>query len=858
MTFRELTGERTRKGKKFQDDLDSRKYALDLSIGAVHYGGPDWKDIDNRIVPSVANIPELGLADYEMVKDDFEWFARGMLNTVPLILYRNRTVPGSYITFNPQALQWTNDLDQISQVAMPETSGIVAQVSGRELRWPDAYGPGRDLSYLLGPNRMAKQLTLSTYPGDPPPFIIDGGHPVLELRFIFGLPSGPDEPDIYVDGTLWNKNVRVSSGQEIEFRVSDQTIFWFAHPIASDNEDDAAALTMVLEKQGPNLEVGIRVPLAWLQTAIYPVTIDPTLDLQVSANLDDADERESDGLMDTAGPVVDCFANAVASSRQWSGFRFVDSSIVQNDTIDVCFAELFQTTASRDDADLFFHFEDAASPIAFTSTTNDIQNRTRTAASVAWDEDNLGSGAFSQTPSLVTPLQEVVDDFAPTAFVLIGRPNTIEQKRLRSRSHDNTPAEAAKLHIEFTAGVAIGAPEFMAAVRPGIERSPRLVLPSARGVETRTQEAVVSFVTRPEWDPRLPEAETFASYSRLDYTVSITAPQFMAAIRPGIERNPRQVLPAVTLSRSRSESFVAWKTRPEWGPLIPEAETFASYTRLDYTAPAQFMAAIRPGIERAKSLIIPQAKLEAAGTAFVSWMTRRAWDPRLPEAETFASYSRLDYQSIFARFMAAIRPGIERNVRQVLPAIAVTRTRTEAFVAWKTRPAWGPLIPEGETFASYTRLDYTIAAASPQFMAAIRPGIERFVRLVLPASNLSHSLRNAFIAWKTRPGWDPRLPEAETFASYSRLDYAVSVNVSEFMAAIRPGIERNVRTMLPSIWMRITSQNAFVAWKTRPEWLARPTGLNVETDASYARLDYDVSVALEEAQRVFIEAEHDI
>lgn len=181
----------------------------------------------------------------------------------------------------------------------------------------------------------------------------------------------------------------------------------------------------------------------------YPIDIDPTLDLQLGHNLDDIQEQESNGAMS------DSSANYLSSStssnaRFWIGLRWVSGSLpLQGDTIDVAYAELF--VYGNDDPNGNMHFQKAASPVRFTTTNYDLTGRARTTASTSWVQDNIGTG-WQQTPSLVTPLQEVIDSYSPTALVWVGRPNQDTTKNLGIRTHNYWDEYAAKLHIEWTEG----------------------------------------------------------------------------------------------------------------------------------------------------------------------------------------------------------------------------------------------------------------------------------------------------------------------------------------------------------------------------------------------------------------------
>ncbi|MCK4714242.1 MAG: hypothetical protein KAT35_01600, partial [Candidatus Aenigmarchaeota archaeon] len=80
-----------------------------------------------------------------------------------------------------------------------------------------------------------------------------------------------------------------------------------------------------------------------------------------------------------------------------------------------------------------------------------ITGRTRTTAYVDDEQLSVGYDAWYQTPSLVTPFQEVIDNYSPTAVVLIFSPSTDVNYNLKSQSYDGSSSNGAKLHIEWTA-----------------------------------------------------------------------------------------------------------------------------------------------------------------------------------------------------------------------------------------------------------------------------------------------------------------------------------------------------------------------------------------------------------------------
>jgi len=179
-----------------------------------------------------------------------------------------------------------------------------------------------------------------------------------------------------------------------------------------------------------------------------------TLNLQVAASLDDSYQRESTGAVSPTSIYVWLDANSSSASRYHGGFRFESASLPpKGSTITVAYLEVYVWSASYADVKVDLHFEKAAAPAAFSTTAYDITGRSRTTEKVLWDATALGAG-WKQSPSLVTPLQEIVDAYDATALVVIGKPYSDVNRYFDLRSYDHTTAPkntwGAKLHIEWT------------------------------------------------------------------------------------------------------------------------------------------------------------------------------------------------------------------------------------------------------------------------------------------------------------------------------------------------------------------------------------------------------------------------
>lgn len=450
----ELIEKRTRSSKTHS--LGGRKFAWDGTIGSIHYEDNGWQNIDNEFLPIPAPW------DWQMLKAGYHIRVKEDFTAGQIIEFE---VQGETVQLQPMALEWTNDLDQIQQVSMPQS--VTPVVTNPEvdllpvvgmpshqgtIRWDDAYGQGIDFQWRCTSARLTKILEIESLNKLPIPqqYILDGGNPVLRLSLIFDPPN-KQNVDIIVDGQVWNQSSKAQTFRAIEFRKDGEVLWGFMPILYWDSGDGVGQSVATVEKRGNKLYISIRVPYSWLQTAIYPVFIDTTIDEQIGATADDA--YQSVGSSNTPGSAAVFFR-----SITWLGVRFSGvSGISLGDTIDVAYASLYARSTDFDDPDGKLYFEEVASPTDFASGATRIEDRSKTTAFTSWVASGVGTG-FKDTPSLVTPLQEAVDSNAPTylALEILGNSSSI----FSIWAWDFDTALSSKLHVEYTAAAGGWAGEY--------------------------------------------------------------------------------------------------------------------------------------------------------------------------------------------------------------------------------------------------------------------------------------------------------------------------------------------------------------------------------------------------------------
>ena len=127
---------------------------------------------------------------------------------------------------------------------------------------------------------------------------------------------------------------------------------------------------------------------------------------QIAASNRDAQE--------TAGTVVingSTNANDLDETTDWLGMSFLVTGINSGETITSCFITVQPTGSGNDEPDVTIFGEAADNSAVFTTAASSISSRSRTTASVAWSNADLGSTGSQDfdTSSLVTIAQEIIN-----------------------------------------------------------------------------------------------------------------------------------------------------------------------------------------------------------------------------------------------------------------------------------------------------------------------------------------------------------------------------------------------------------------------------------------------------------------
>lgn len=443
-----------------------QRYALDASIGSVHYkDDPDdpseqWKDIDTAIQPS----DRLNW-DWEVIKGNWH-----------LLINSDTSVAvgkdGNWIGFRYEGFAYYDTSTGMYQV-LDSRRDVTPTISGNKIRWDNIFY-GVNLVYTYTPDRFKEDLEVTQLARD----WLSANPPSS-----FGL----NNQTSYLVGYLecdWREAYPAEDalGNAISFdnlEIEGKSIFW-RHPV-KDYLVTALPIGYAIHQdiEPEDLESEDLVPIRQRfykadngkhyllfgskitllnQMPSGTIVIDPTLDPQVGASTDDAFEVEDPGTVTVDSASIPIWSSTGANSRYWGGFRFVSGGFpTSGTTIDVAYLRVYIFSDGSDDANFNIHFEELAAPAAFTTANTNITSRDRTETSVPWIADGIAAGGVGwyNSPDLSgvgSPAQELFDAYSPSAIVVIIRPNQDATKGFSAYAWDyDDNTWGAILHLEWTA-----------------------------------------------------------------------------------------------------------------------------------------------------------------------------------------------------------------------------------------------------------------------------------------------------------------------------------------------------------------------------------------------------------------------
>lgn len=433
----EILSERTRHSKKHY--LGDNQYSIRSSLGAIHYQENEtWWDIDNSWY---ATDPPW---DWTMQLADYHTWVKANFTDGQILAYETQ---GQAVFFQPMLLEYTNDLDQLQPISEPQDVTPTLEVENGSVEWQDAYGSGIDFKWDNNSTRFNKLLTIDSLVSLPTPeqYILDGGNAGLKLSFIFN----PDASlDIVVDGLAWDKKSDIETYDIIEFQYLGEVLFVFT-PLqywdSSENPEGHSYGKTTLSKKGNSLYINTITPYEWLETATYPVYIDPTIDADVATGNDD-------GYATTAGGYDGTYSRATYGEYSGTEYeawtRFDGITIPQSATINTANVSYSVQYVYVGGALMEMYAEDANDP-SYPTDQADYYSRTLTTASNSFQDTSTGETSHS----IISVIQELVNsyDYSSEAIQLLWYDASSTNRYNKFYTYENGGV-IPNLYIEYTSG----------------------------------------------------------------------------------------------------------------------------------------------------------------------------------------------------------------------------------------------------------------------------------------------------------------------------------------------------------------------------------------------------------------------
>jgi len=495
MAWIEVPEGRRRHSKLFQDSDDPTRFAIDGIVGLpLHYEGQlDSGVHDTQVDLTPQRVLAGGNDGWRIINNGWHyflgqpagkatdgWVGFGGRKGAAWLLFRLLRM--GYIHWPTRS--WDdiagapnydrqNLSRQVQRIELPSTGETIPArcISTWNDIWSASVGGPVDVRWQADPRRLKEEIVVSEAARN----WITSNHPPATpanetyLAFVFRI--DPSQIPRWVkNGILQNieDDFDDDGAPGIELRDALDNLLAFL-PVSelrvpsSDPwlDNPPVQLKKRIWKDGTNyyLLVGARVD----QIAALPagdLIFDPTLEEDIAASADDADEA-GDGGFDLTGDNVDCYSyhEATNPSYQHAGFRFQTVEVPQGATIDAAYLDLY-VNAVLNGYDAFIYGNDVDDAVDF-STDADIDGRTRTTANVFIDTTPADDD-YNQTPSIVSIVQEIVDREGwesgnDMCFLFIAVNDNGTNEFVRHDSYDKSGGNPGKLHIEYTA--AAGGPE---------------------------------------------------------------------------------------------------------------------------------------------------------------------------------------------------------------------------------------------------------------------------------------------------------------------------------------------------------------------------------------------------------------
>jgi hypothetical protein len=436
---------------KHQHPTDENKFILDSHIGPIHYGADN--EIDTAWIADTTD----GFT-HAMTANSFTTRVRAdQFNAGDIFRFEK---DGETLVFDPQSINWIDENTSRQQIAIKQN--VTGSFDDDTVSFSAAYGAGRHFQYQNQTIRLQKLITIDNDTDLPEP-TVQGNEIWFEAEFSLSLSSGIN---FWIDGVEWARSngVRVQTADRIEIRDSatgTQVLWWLDYPRAFDSSGGNETIgQMEVRRQGgpSSLFICVRIPKTWIDAAVFPIYIDPTIDDQIGASADDADERMAGANFSSTDANLVVSSHTTSTSRWVAGTRFPSIALDGTETIDdgtYWEGYSYNTTVDDFNTDIYAHDVDNSVDFSSDADVYTRYNTARTTASASLVSLAAGAGVWvGSSVEIKTVIQEIIDragwSSGNAITILVAGKNDATYVG-NFRSYDGDSGNAPKLHIEYTA-----------------------------------------------------------------------------------------------------------------------------------------------------------------------------------------------------------------------------------------------------------------------------------------------------------------------------------------------------------------------------------------------------------------------
>lgn len=173
------------------------------------------------------------------------------------------------LIYQPQDYSY-RDLTTGSQDYLSSVQGVAGSFEENKAVYNNLF-PNVALHYQTYKNSLKENFVINSLPRAPAAYI---NEPTLD----FGGYIKYGNLRMFVEG-IDVTGQSFTTSEVIEFRHDGEAMFYLPAPFAQDNNGDTVSCWYEVKNQGNQIWFYVRTPYRWLQTAAFPVTVDPTIEI---------------------------------------------------------------------------------------------------------------------------------------------------------------------------------------------------------------------------------------------------------------------------------------------------------------------------------------------------------------------------------------------------------------------------------------------------------------------------------------------------------------------------------------------------------------------------------------------------